>query len=238
MSEVVTLERREWVAERTMAIRLARPAGFEFKPGQTIDLAPRDAAGAAGLAGSHTFSISSAPWQAGLTIATRMRDTPYKRALAALPVGSALDLAGPFGSLTLHGDRKRPALLLAGGIGITPFMSMLRQADHDERDTPLLLLYSNRSRKDAAFLDELETLARRRENFRLFPTMTAPAGDDGWSGRKGRIDAALIESALPGIAPPIAYVAGTPAFVASMRQVLNDAGVGDDDIRSEDFAGY
>lgn len=234
MNEVVTLERRERVAERTMAIRLARPAGFEFKPGQTIDLTPRDAANA----GSHTFSIASAPWQAGLTIATRMRDTPYKRALGAMPVGAALELAGPFGSLTLHGDRKRPALLLAGGIGITPFMSMLRQADHDGRDTPLVLFYSNRSPKDAAFLDELDALARRRGSFRLFPTMTAPAGDNDWPGRKGRIDAALIESVLRGIAPPIAYVAGSPAFVASMREALNGAGVGDDDIRSEDFAGY
>ena len=234
MNEVVTLERREWVAERTMAIRLSRPEGFDFKPGQTIDLTPRDAANA----GSHTFSIASAPFQEGLMITTRMRDTPYKRALGSMPSGSSFDLAGPFGSLTLHGDRKRPALLLAGGIGITPFMSMLRQADHDGRDTPLALVYSNRNRKDAAFLEELDALARRRGNFRLLPTMTAPADNDGWPGRKGRIDAALIGPVLRGIAPPIAYVAGSPAFIASMRQALNVAGIGDDDIRSEDFAGY
>ncbi|MGH8243743.1 MAG: FAD-dependent oxidoreductase [Steroidobacteraceae bacterium] len=234
MTQVVTLERREQVAVGTFAIRLSRPEGFDFKPGQTIDLTPRDAANA----GSHTFSIASAPFQEGLMIATRMRDTPYKRALGSMPSGSSFDLAGPFGSLTLHGDRKRPALLVAGGIGITPFMSMLRQADHDGREQSIALVYSNRSRKDAAFLEELDAIGRRHASFRFVPTMTAPAGDNGWPGRKGRIDAALIESVLPGIAPPIAYVAGSPAFVASMRQALNDAGVGDDDIRSEDFAGY
>jgi ferredoxin-NADP reductase len=230
------LERREPVAEGTMAFRFSRPPGFEFKAGQTIDLTLRDSAGDG--AGTHTFSIASAPHEGGLMIATRMRDSGYKRALGSLPPGSTLDLAGPFGSLTLHRNPARPALLIAGGIGITPFVSMLRQASHDRREQQITLLYSNHRRRDAAFLEELDALARPGGAIRVFATMTAEDGDPGWAGRNGRIDAPWIRSVVAGLDRPIAYVAGPPAFVASMRQALELAGIPEDDVRSEDFAGY
>jgi ferredoxin-NADP reductase len=219
-----------------MAFRFSRPPGFEFKAGQTVDLTLHDATG--GAAGTHTFSIASAPHEGGLMITTRMRDSDYKRALGALPIGSALDIAGPFGSLTLHKDPARPALLVAGGIGITPFLSMLQQAANDRSGRRIVLLYSNRRRRDAAFLEELDAIARREESIEVLATMTARGGDAGWPGRAGRIDAPWIRSVVARLTRPIAYAAGPPDFVASMRQALDLAGVPEDDVRSEDFAGY
>jgi len=233
------LQGREDVAEGTMAFHFEKPQGFVFKPGQTIDLilpAPPD--GDAQSA-RHTFSIVSAPCEGDLTIATRMRDSAFKRALKALPIGAAIRFEGPFGSLTLHGNRARAAVLIAGGIGITPFVSILRQAAHDQLPQSLVLLYSNRRPEDAAFLAELQALEGRNKNFRLLATMTEPGKSArSWTGASGRIDDALLRRIGSELATPIYYLAGPPALVEAMRKNLSLAGVDDDDIRSEEFYGY
>jgi ferredoxin-NADP reductase len=72
-----------------------------------------------------------------------------------LPIGAGIAIEGPFGSLTLHNDRTRPAVCIAVRIGITPFMSIVRQAAHDGLRQRLVLLYSNRRPEDAAYLAEL-----------------------------------------------------------------------------------
>ncbi|HWI13227.1 MAG TPA: FAD-dependent oxidoreductase, partial [Burkholderiales bacterium] len=133
----VKLVRREPVAQSTMAFHFERPAGFAFKAGQAIDVVLPQVLDAAGKKERHAFSIVSAPFEDGIAIATRMRDSAYKRALAVLAPGAAVEMHGPFGSLTLHSDPGRPAVLVAGGIGITPFISMLRQVAHDRWPRPM-----------------------------------------------------------------------------------------------------
>src|SRR5688572_25635266 len=101
-----------------------------------------------------------------------MRNSALKRALGALPIGSHIAIEEPFGSLTLHKNSGRPAVLVAGGIGITPFMSMLRQAAKEQLDQRLLLHYSNRRPEDAAFLAELQRLEQQSKTVRLVAMMT------------------------------------------------------------------
>jgi len=102
-------------------------------------------------------------------VATRMRDTAFKRVLKTMPPGAEIKIEGPFGSMTLHRKSTRPAVMLAGGIGITPFRSMLCQAVKADAGPPLLLFYSNRRPEDAAFLAELQELALRCPRFTLVP---------------------------------------------------------------------
>lgn len=207
----------------TGAFHFAKPAGFRFKPGQTIDLS-------LGEAGKHTFSLVSAPEEDRLTIATRLREgSAYKRALAALAPGAPVSLEGPYGSLTLHGDATRPAVLIAGGIGITPFMSMLRHAASQAPSRPITLVWSNRRPEDAVFLDELRGLEAKMPAFRLLARMTAT---------EGRIDEALLRGALGAGVKPVCYLTGSPDFVAALRATLEKLGVADDDLRSEEFFGY
>ena len=121
---IVQLKNREEVAHGTMAFHFEKPTGFEFKPGQSVDVTlldppPMDAEGAI-----RTFSIASAPYENELVVATRMRDTSFKRVFATLPLGTEMKLEGPSGSFTLHKNAAKPAVFLAGGIGITPFRSM------------------------------------------------------------------------------------------------------------------
>src|SRR5688572_6492251 len=188
------LRGREAVANGTIAFHFEKPAGFVFKPGQAIDVVLLDPPSTEAQSARHTFSIVSAPFEDELVVATRMRDSPFKRALGALAVGSLIAIEGPFGSLVLHNNRKRPAVFIAGGIGITPFMSILRQAAKDRLQQQMVLLYSNRRPEDSAFLAELQQLERQNPDFRLLATMTSMSSSgQGWDGPTGLIDAALLK---------------------------------------------
>lgn len=233
----VRLLAKEPVAQGTMAFHLEKPAGFEFRAGQAFEVILPG--GAEGEDGRHAFSIVSAPHEGELVFATRMRDSKFKHALGALPLGASLDIDGPFGSLILHKKLERPGVLIAGGIGITPFMSMLRSAAEQRREQTLLLLYSNRRPEDTAFLAELQSLAQRHPRLRLMATMTDMGhSTQAWDGATGYIDSAFVRRALQGLAAPIFYVSGPPALVEAMRNALGQAGVDEDDVRSEEFFGY
>lgn len=235
----VRLTGRDEIAAGTMAFHFEKPAGFSFKPGQAIDLILMNPPSAEAASGRHTFSLVSAPFQSTLTIATRLRDSAFKRALRALPIDSPARLEGPFGSLTLHSNHARPAVFIAGGIGITPFMSILRQAARDQLPQRLTLLYSNRRPEDAAFLAELQEIERCNKNFRLVATMTEMHKSSlPWQGGTGLIDRDLVISVGKDLAAPIYYIAGPPSMVGDLRQTLAHAGITDDDIRSEEFYGY
>ena len=239
MSELQScLLRRETVAEGTVAFHLQKPNGFVFKPGQAIDLV-LDAPELGEDLKRHAFSIVSAPDENELTITTRMRDSAYKHVLASLQAGGKVGIDGPFGSMTLHNNVSRPACFIAGGIGITPFMSMLRHACRVHSAHRLVLIYSNRRPKDAAFLPELQEMSRTNDHFRLVATMTDT--DDStaeWAGERRRIDAPFLASVLADLPSAITYVTGPPAMVAAVRAALTDAGIDEDDVRSEEFFGY
>jgi ferredoxin-NADP reductase len=233
----VKLTGRETLAEGTLAFHLERPAEFSFKAGQAVVFELLDPPSGEGQK-RRTFSLVSAPYEPTLTIATRMRDSAFKRSLKALPVGAGVKLIGPIGQFTLA-DAGRPAVFIAGGIGITPFMSMLRQAAKDESPQRLVLLYSNRRPEDAAFLRELHELARRNPNFRLVATMTEMGKSAAqWEGETGFVDARLVERSVDGLAAPVYYVVGPPGMVAAMVDILRSAGVAESSVLTEEFYGY
>jgi ferredoxin-NADP reductase len=235
----VRLQSREEIADRTMAFHFDKPEGFTFKPGQAIDLILPETAGLVAEGARHAFSIVSAPHESELVVATRMRASAFKDALARLPIGACAEIDGPFGSLTLHKKVDRPAVFIAGGIGITPFVSMLRHAANGALQQQLVLLYSNRRPEDCAFLTELQRLEGDHRYFRLVATMTAMAQSRlPWTGETGRIDETLVRRVTAELANPVYYVAGPPAMVTALRDELEDSGIDADDIRSEEFYGY
>ena len=235
----VKLLSRESVAEGTQAFHFSKPAGFAFKPGQAIDLVLPALETAQPDAARHAFSIVSTPSAPDITIATRMRDSTYKRALDALRPGDTARIDGPFGSLTLHKDASRDALYVAGGIGITPFMSIARHAQGNGDARKHVLLYSNRRPEDSAFLAELQALGKSHPRFRIVATMTEMSRSAApWAGESRMIDAAMVKSAAERLSKPIAYLAGPPAMVEALRGVLVAAGLDEDDIRAEEFFGY
>lgn len=235
------LKRQEVVAKDTIALAFEKPAGFAFRAGQAIDLTLVNPPANDDKGVRRALSIVSAPHENEIVVATRVRDSAFKRGLKALRPGARVQIDGPFGALTLHSTRTRPAVFIAGGIGITPFISILRHASHEGRALRSMLVYSNGRPEDAAFLPELAQLANKPSGmFRLLPTMTKSLGAGStWTGQRGRIDGVMLRSfVLPEHSNPVFYVAGPPAMVSGIRDVLGSLGIEDDDVRSEDFSGY
>jgi ferredoxin-NADP reductase len=238
------LKSRLEVADRTLEFQFEKPAGMTFKAGQFLDLTLIDPPETDAEGDTRGFSINSAPDDPELTFTTRVRDTAFKRVLKRMPLGTEVKAEGPFGNLTLHNDSRRPAVLLAGGIGVTPFRSIVRRAAHESLPHRILLFYSNRRPEDAPFLDEFRALARENPNFTFIPTMTQMSDSPlPWKGETGYIDQDLLAKYLQRASPsgparPVYYIAGPPQMVAGLHTMLNTAHIDDDDIRTEDFDGY
>ena len=230
---------RTKVADGTMAFQFEKPKHFDFKPGQYIDLTIPDPEDGVASRITHTFSIASPPLSQDLLVTTRMRNSRFKRTLAVLPIGSAAQISGPMGSFHLHNNTARPAVLLAGGIGVAPFLSILSHAARQKLSHPLFLFYANRQLKDAAFIDDLWQLERDNPRFRFVPTLTRTTNPGpSWRGRTGHISAEMLFAQVGQARGPIYYIAGPPDMVAATIQILGNAGVNEDDIRTEEFAGY
>lgn len=235
MSFETRLVRREEVARGTLAFHFARPAGFSHRAGQNVLVTLVDPPELDAQGPSRTFTIASAPHEPELVIATRMRDTAFKRVLRTAPLGARVQIEGPNGVMVLHEDAARPAAFLAGGIGITPFLAMARDAAHRRLPHRLVLFYGNRRPEDAAFLQELRDLEKANLRYRLVAAMSeAP----GWTGEQGFIDRAMLARHLPDLKAPVYYFAGPPAMAMAIQQMLSGAGVAEDDMRSEEFYGY
>jgi ferredoxin-NADP reductase len=227
------------VAEGTMAFHFEKPSGFNFKAGQFADVTLIDPAETDGEGNTRTFSISSPPFENELVFTTRMRDTAFKRSLKNVPLATEVKIGSAAGSFTLHKNPAKPAVFLAGGIGITPFLSILRQAHHDHLPHKLYLFYSNRRPEDAPFLDTVQNLEKTNPNFHLICTMTEMSkSKKEWKAEVVVIDQEMLSRHLATLQGPIYYSAGPPAMVAGMKEMLVSAGIDEDDIRTEDFAGY
>jgi ferredoxin-NADP reductase len=230
---------RTEVAEGTMAFQFEKPRDFVFKAGQYIDLSLSGSQAGASNGLTHTFSIASSPSDQELVVTTRMRNTVFKQALSTLPIGSGATIEGPLGSFSLHNNTARPAVFLAGGIGIAPFLSMLSCATVEKLRHPIVLFYANRYLEDAAFIDELWKLERANPRFRFVPTLTRTDKNyRGWKGETGHISSEMLVTKVGILRGPIYYIAGPPSMVAAARRTLSGVGVDEDDIRTEEFAGY
>jgi len=235
----VQLMRRETVAEGTMAFYFSKPPAFRHQAGQSLLLTLIDPPETDSEGDARTFTIASAPHEADLMIATRMRDTAFKRVLKGASIGTTVRLDGPNGDMVLHDDATRPAVFLAGGIGITPFLAMVRHAASRRLPHRMYLFYSNRRPEDAAFLAELQDMEGRNSKYRLIATMADPEkSSQHWSGETGFIRREMLERYLPDVSSPMYYFAGPPPMTMAMQEMLQEIGIPDEAMLYEEFYGY
>lgn len=235
----VKIRSRNEVAEGTMAFHFEKPTGFTFVPGQwarfTLENPPEtDAEGNA-----RPFSLASAPHENQLMIVTRMRDTAFKRVLKGMPIGASVRMQGPFGTLTLPPVGPEPVVFLTGGIGITPFLSMIKDATITHSAQKMVLFYSNRRPENTAFLQELQGMEKKNPHFTLVGTMTQMENStQPWSGERGYITEEMLRKFVPNIAAAQYFIAGPPAMVETLAAMLRHANVSEDRIHVEEFSGY
>jgi glycine betaine catabolism B len=212
-------------------------SGFRYLSNQAIRLAlpgVEDPWGAA-----RTFSLSSSPSETGhISVTCRISDTPFKQALARLRIGDTAEVYGPLGAFLF--EPARPAVFVAGGIGITPFRGMLRYARDTGAPEQRRLLYSARVPEELVFRGELDALAREDPDLQVRYTVTrAGTSQRAWEGRVGRPDLAWVREASATLTRPLFYVAGLPEMVRDVTALLmGPLGVPEDDIDYEVFRGF
>lgn len=218
--------------------RFSRPkAPFVFRPGQYMAVKVNNVADPRG--DSRTFSISSSPTDEDhISVTTRLGPSPFKQRLFQINRGEEVNLWAPFGSFVLEDNH--PAVLLGGGIGVTPFRSMIRFAAARGLKTPILLLYSSRVAEEIVYRTEFETLALQWKGFRPVLCVSRPAESRvQWSGRTGHVDADLIHETTASLHDPVYYACGPQAMVQELRmQLTQKLKVPDASVRTELFTGY
>lgn len=208
---------------------------FAFRPEQEIVweagqymhyILPHDQADDRGI--ERWFTISSAPFEKEIRITTRFsgeQASSFKKALFALPVGATIEADGPEGDFTAL-ESMDDFVFIAGGIGITPFRSMLLDLDNNGRTIKGTLYYANRD-TNIVFKEELERLAIKHPDF-IIKYVLSPE----------QIDEAYLKAALPDLGKPTIYISGPKPMVESLAKTLKDMGVPDAHLKLDDFPGY
>jgi len=230
-------ERREVAKGTLLVIFDLRGREVHFKPGQYFWVTLLDPPYEDEKGPRRHITVVTSPNERGvLGLCTRLRQSAFKRSLAELPIGAEVEVEDPKGSVLLPEDTTQRYVFIAGGIGITVFRCMLRYIAEERLPHRVTLVYSNRDRDSAAFLDELFELEHDNPNLRLVLTMT---DDPGWDGESRRIGAELLHDHLGNELQSLTYlIAGPPAMVDGVVGTLRAAGVPEAQLRPERFSGY
>jgi ferredoxin-NADP reductase len=228
-------ETRE-VARGTLFVRFAVDGYPDYRPGAYfwVELPDRGHDDEKGL--RRHISLATSPTERGVVgLATRLRDSAFKRTLAELEVGDEVEVEEPKGSFLLPEDTSAEYVFVAGGIGITVFRSMLRYIADTGAPYRVTLVYSNRDSASTAFLDELSELEARIDGLRVVLTMT---DDPDWEGETRHLDADVLAELVGGLEGKRFLVAGPPAMAEAVAGSLRSAGLPEDRVLADTFSGY
>ena len=190
------------------------------------------------------FTIASSPTENFIMISTRIRDTPYKKRLSSLEEEKAkVKVRGPTGKFILHEDYSKPAVLLSGGIGVTPFRSMIKYATDKQLPIKIVMFDSNRDEANILYKNEFDECLKTNKNLKIIYTITGegqpPLGH--WEGEAGRIDKAMITKYVSEdeLNKSIFYICGPPAMLNALQNILNEKlKISKDRVKIEEFTGY
>jgi len=181
---------------------------------------------------AHPFTIASTPTQKDLSISVKaVGDFTSHLSEIKAPSTALIDM--PYGTFSFLNHPAEEFVFIAGGIGITPFMSMLRYIRDREENQPILLLWSNKHEKDIAFRDELNDMEQAMPFIKVVHILSR---QDDWAGEKGHIDAGTLRKYLKDFSVPCFFICGPVPMMTSMVSMLRDLGVPGKRIHMERFA--
>ncbi len=210
---------------------------FDYKPGQFLKWTLRDNH-PDDRGNQRFFTISSSPSEDLLRLTTKFnadRSSSFKTTLQLLSPGETLEAFGPLGAFVLPEDVTAPVVLVAGGIGITPFRSMLRHMADTNRATPTQLIYACRSLQDIAFQEELAAIAKSLPNIVVIPVIAS--ADSTWTGQTGALDGPRINELAGGLDSKTVYLSGPEPMIKAFGEQLQTL-VSEDQIKTDFFPGY
>ena len=196
------------------------------------------------------FTISSSPTENVIMFSTRIRDSPYKKRLSTLEKGTKVKVRGPEGQFVLHQDYTKPAVFLSGGIGVTPFRSMIKYATDMQLPIKIIMFDSNRNRNNILFKKEFDEWANMNKNLKIIYTISEKDQNDeqsslstanDWKGEYGRINKAMILKYvnINVLNDSIFYICGPPNMLKAMQILLQeDLEIPKERIKVEEFTGY
>ncbi len=211
---------------------------FLFRPGQYLSYTLDQLAFPDERGNERHFTISSSPTEKGIVMfTTRIRGSGFKETLRHAPTGYELNCGIPAGRFVLPEREGQRHIFLAGGIGITPFRSMLRYAADDGRSLEAILFCFNHSEADILFGGELESIGRSMPAFRPVHVLSNPS--PGWTGERGRLDQNLLRKyAGDDLSPYQFWLSGPPSMVEAYETFLQEIGTPRQAIHIDRFTGY
>ncbi|MBI4079530.1 MAG: FAD-dependent oxidoreductase [Candidatus Levybacteria bacterium] len=231
-----TIQERKEIAKGTIEVTFALDQKAQFLAGQYAFVTLQNPPFSDTRGNRRHFSISNSPHKNNcIIIATRIGKSAFKRSLRKIPIGTAVEIGPIAGAFTLPNTPNRPLVFLVGGIGITPFMSMLRFVDEEKRDDYISLFYANKECASAAYFSELQEKTKTIKHFQFIPTFTQ---DPTWEGEKRRIDASFVKQYIKDVQKPLYYIVGSVVMVSAMYEVVTSFGVLPEQIKRENFTGY
>lgn len=200
---------------------------FTFQPGQYLHYVlhhrPTDERGS-----DRWFTVSAAPFEEHAMITTRFsgeKGSSFKKTLHDLKIGDEIEIATVEGDFIVE-DAAADHVFIAGGIGVTPFRSILKQLDHDKRPINVVLLYANRD-QNIVFKEEFEEIAASHSNFKIHYIFSPE-----------HVDEKKIRELIPDITKPIFYVSGPEPMVENLGNTLKAMGISENHLKQDWFPGY
>ena len=191
-----------------------------------------------------SFTMASSPTEDVIQITTRIRDTPFKKKLATLEIGSTAKITSPLGKFVLPDDHSKSVVFLSGGIGVTPFRSMIRYATDKQVPSKVTMFDSNRNVVNTLFKEEFDDCLKRNNNLKIVYTITEEEQSknaEEWKGERGYVNEAMLTKFLTRneLDNSIFYMCGPPGMLKAMQKLLeDDLHVSIQRIKTEVFTGY
>lgn len=218
------------IAKGTMLFKFSLPENIEFQSGDVFHIKFSENV-------KHHFTIVNSPNEARtVSVATRMRDSEFKNTLKAMSMGDEAEIYfKKKGEFVLTEDTFKPLVFIALGIGITPYISMLRYIKEQHLSYQITLIYSDSDRQSMAFLSELESYARENPNFKMILTITK---DPNWTGESRHVDDEFIQKYIKDPKECVYYISGPPKAVEAVSSAISLLGVAPENIHASSFVGY
>jgi len=220
----IEIKTQKLVAADTYEVTFKRPSNFTFLSGQYIQLTLPNLKYPDSKGDSRELSICSPPYNKNeISVAFRNTNSGFKKTLIELQEGSKVIVGGPFGRFTLPNGGNHA--FVAAGIGITPFLSMIKTAVNKEPGVNIKLLYANKNKSRAAYLEELNELSSESKHFQMHSI-------------SGPVDTKAIHKYVKDASSFNWWIVGMPKMVAEVKLTLESLGVPSLKIQIEEFIGY